>query len=112
MRTTANIPLYKVSLIIMKNGLCKKIVNNPKVTMMTATISGNQAIPPLSINPSASAIRVRATKIVVARINVVNSEATKKPMIGPNSMNRLRKIFLSIIMEYFCETLYHETPLY
>lgn len=82
--------------MIIKKGFLKIIVNKPNVTIMTATINGNHAICLRSINPSANATTVNVTKIAVAFINVVNSETIKNDTIGPNSMNKLRKSFLSI----------------
>lgn len=89
--------------MIIKNGFLKMMVNKPNETIVIATINGNHARLFRSRSPSVSAINVRTTKIVVARINVVNSEAIKKPIIGPSSMNRFRKSFLSMIMEYFVQ---------
>jgi hypothetical protein len=89
-------PLYKVSLIIIKNGFSNTIVINPNEIIITATMSGNSARLLRSTNPSISDRVVSETKMVVAVINVVSSEATKKPMIGPNSMNRFMKSFINI----------------
>lgn len=90
----ANIPLYNVSLMIIKNGLSKITVRSPKLMTLNPTMSGNHASSRRSIKPARSAIAVNITNTNTAVRKGNSSEANKNATIGPNSILRFRSSFL------------------
>jgi hypothetical protein len=90
--------------MIRYSGSLKMMVSVPETTTENPTIKGNHANSLLSIKPRISDITVRMTKIVVAVMKEYISDATKKAIIGPNSILRFN-INFNIIKSIYMITL-------